>query len=265
VESTGSGTPIIFLHELAGDLRNWEQQVQLLARRYRCVAFNARGFPPSDVPDDPAQYSQALAVSDIASVLDHCGLEQAHVVGLSMGGYAALNFAIAHPDMVLSLVVAGTGHGSDPATREAFLTGSAELADRILELGLDAGGDDYLHGATRGRFGAKNPRGFAAFNRQFAEHSPVGTALTIRGCQLRRPTLRELEAQLAGVSAPTLVMAGDDDGPCVDGALYLKQTIPDARLCVLPRTTHTVNLEEPDAFNRVLADFLADVDRPRKG
>jgi pimeloyl-ACP methyl ester carboxylesterase len=260
VQSTGSGRPIVFLHELAGDLRNWDRQVEFFAPRYRCVTFNARGYPPSDVPEDPAQYSQAQAVRDVAAVMSHCALDDAHVVGLSMGGYAALNFAIAHPERVRSVVAAGTGHGSDPSGREAFVRDTAHLADRILELGLPEGGEDYLNGPTRRRFRERNSPGYDAFYRQLGEHSAVGTALTIRGCQLRRPTLQELGTQLARVSAPTLVIAGDDDGPCVVGGTFLKRTIRDARLCVLPRTTHNVNLEQPDAFNRILSDFLADVD-----
>jgi pimeloyl-ACP methyl ester carboxylesterase len=259
VASVGSGTPILFLHELAGDLRNWESQMQFFAPRYRCVAFNARGYPPSEVPQDVAQYSQAQAVRDVAAVMRHCEIDRAHVVGLSMGGYTALNFAIAHPDRVRSVVAAGTGHGSDPATRQTFLDDCARLADRSLELGLEAGGADYLAGPTRRRFKEKDPSGLAAFNRQFAEHSPVGTALTIRGCQLRRPTLQDLEGELARLSVPTLVIAGDDDDPCVPAGLLLKRTIADARLCLLPRTTHAVNLEEPDAFNLIVSHFLSDV------
>jgi pimeloyl-ACP methyl ester carboxylesterase len=85
VESTGSGVPIVFVHEFAGDFRNWESQVRFLVRRYRCITFNARGYPPSDVPNDVEQYSQAHAVKDIANVMRHFGIAKAHVVGLSMG------------------------------------------------------------------------------------------------------------------------------------------------------------------------------------
>jgi pimeloyl-ACP methyl ester carboxylesterase len=260
VQSTGPGTPIVFLHELAGDLRNWEYQVQFFSQRYRCVAFNARGYPPSDVPDELSKYSPVQAVEDLAAIMNHCELERAHIVGLSMGGYTALNFAIAYPERVRSVVAAGTGHGSDPAGREAFVTVTAELADRISEVGLPQGGEAYLNGSTRRRFRERDPEGFAAFCRQFEEHSAVGTALTIRGCQLRRPTLQQLERQLVRLSAPTLIITGDDDEPCLAAALFLKRTITDVRLCVLPRTTHTVNLEEPDAFNEVVSDFLAEVD-----
>jgi len=262
--SAGTGTPVVFIHELAGDMRNWEPQVRAFSDRHRCLTYNARGYPPSDVPSDPLQYSQALAIGDLLAVLGHHGVDRTHVVGLSMGGYAALNFALAHPDKTLSVVAVGTGHGSDPDTRDEFLAGTAALADRIESGGLDLGGHDYLHGPTRRRFRDKHPGDFATFNRQFGEHSALGTALTIRGCQLRRPTLQELEPHLARLAVPTLVIAGDDDDPCLTAGVYLKRTIPDARLCVLPRTTHTVNLEEPDAFDRVVLDFLADVDGSRR-
>ena len=200
--SAGTGTPVVFIHELAGDLRNWEPQVQAFSGRHRCLTYNARGYPPSDVPSDPLLYSQALAIGDLLSVLAHHRVDRAHVVGLSMGGYAALNFALAHPDKTLSVVAAGTGHGSDPDTRDEFLTGTAALADRIESHGLEAGGHDYLHGPTRRRFREKHPADFATFNRQFDEHSALGTALTIRGCQLQRPTLQEARAATGPAGAP---------------------------------------------------------------
>jgi len=257
VESTGNGTPILFIHEFAGDLRNWAPQVHYLSPHYRCITFNARGYPPSDVPEDLEQYNQMQAVEDIVNVLQHCEVERAHIIGLSMGGYAALNFAITHPEKTLSIVAAGTGHGSAPEKRADFLNDIDNLAKRLLSMGMAQGMDDYLHGPTRRRFREKDPQGFARFNRQCAEHSALGTALTARGCQLRRPTLYELEEPLAKLRAPVLVITGDDDDPCLEPALFLKRTIPNARLWVVPRTTHTVNLEEPDAFNREIAKFLA--------
>jgi pimeloyl-ACP methyl ester carboxylesterase len=260
-ESTGTGTPIIFVHEFAGDYRNWEYQVRYFARGYRCITFNARGYPPSEVPEDVEQYSQSHAVEDIANVLRHFGIERAHIVGLSMGGYATLNFGLAHPGMTLSLVVAGAGHGSDPDTRTQFLQDSADLADRLIRLGMEEGIEHYANSSIRRRYKEKDPRGFEEFNRQFGEHSAVGSSLTTRGCQLRRPTIYSLEAGLRTMKPPTLIIAGDDDEPCLEPALFMKRCIPDARLWVVPRTTHPVNLEEPDQFNRVVQNFITDVDR----
>jgi pimeloyl-ACP methyl ester carboxylesterase len=265
VEATGSGIPVVFVHEFAGDCRNWENQVRFLSRRYRCVTFNARGYPPSDVPEDPSQYSQSHAVEDIANVMRHFELDSAHIIGLSMGGYAALNFGIAYPEMARSLVVAGAGHGSDPDLRDRFLRDSAELAQRLLDLGMQEGIRHYANSPIRRRYKEKDPRGFEEFNRQFAEHSALGSSLTTRGYQMRRPTIYELEDQMRRLPMPVLVITGDDDEPCLRPALFMKATIPDARLWVVPRTTHPVNLEEPDAFNRVLFDFLTEVDLGRAG
>ncbi|HMN71913.1 MAG TPA: alpha/beta hydrolase [Rhodoblastus sp.] len=259
-EETGrSGTPIVFVHEFAGDCRNWEQTAAVLGRAHRCVAFNARGYPPSDVPTDPALYSQRHAVEDIRAVLDHFGFSRAHIVGLSMGGYATVNFGIAHPDRVLSLTVVGAGHGSDPTMRDTFLKESAAMVERLETHGM-AGMGDYMQSQVRGRFRERDPRGFARFLAQLQEHSAVGTALTARGCQLKRLTIYELEEGLRKIPAPTLVVTGDDDTACIDPALFMKRCIPDARLWIVPRTTHNVNLEEPDLFNRVVGDFIAEVD-----
>src|ERR1051325_3480350 len=95
-EETGAGTPIVFVHEFAGDLRSWEPQVRHFSRRYRCIAYNARGYPPSDVPAQVDSYSQARSRDDILSVLDALSIKQAHVVGLSMGGFATLHFGMVH-------------------------------------------------------------------------------------------------------------------------------------------------------------------------
>lgn len=261
LEDSGDGVPIVFVHELAGDYRCWEQQVRALGRRYRCITFNARGYPPSEVPEAPDAYSQEQAVEDIANVMRDRGIDQAHIVGLSMGGYATLNFGIAYPRMARSLVVAGAGHGSDPDKREEFFADCTDLADRILKLGMAEGIRHYANSAVRRRYREKDPRGFDEFNGYFGEHSPLGTALTIRGCQMRRPTVYELGPQLARLALPVLIIAGDDDVPCLEPALFLKRTIPDAQLWIVPRTSHPINLEEPEAFNRALLDFFAGVDR----
>jgi len=97
VEEAGNGPPVVFVHEFAGDHRSWEPQVRALSRRYRCVVYAARGYPPSDVPQDEAAYSQARAVADIVAVLDGLEIERAHVVGLSMGGFATLHLGLRHP------------------------------------------------------------------------------------------------------------------------------------------------------------------------
>ena len=117
-ETTGSGDPIIFVHEFAGHKESWEPQIRHFARRYQCVTYNARGYPPSSVPPEVSSYSQNRAVADILAVMDHLKIKKAHIVGLSMGGFATLHFGLQHPDRALSLVVAGCGYGAELEQRD---------------------------------------------------------------------------------------------------------------------------------------------------
>src|SRR6201998_1204644 len=119
-EETGSGRPVIFVHEYAGDYRSWQSQMRHFCQRYRAITYGARGYPPSDVPEDPARYSQARAADDIAAVLDHLKIAKAHVCGLSMGGFATLHFGFRHPDRALSLTVGGCGYGAEKGQRDKF-------------------------------------------------------------------------------------------------------------------------------------------------
>jgi pimeloyl-ACP methyl ester carboxylesterase len=262
-EETGVGTPLIFVHEFAGDHRSWHLQVRFLARRYRCIAFSARGYPPSDVPTDPAAYSQQQAVDDIKGVLDHLGIARAHVCGLSMGGYATLIFGLCYPDRALSLTVAGCGYGSVAADREAFRRDSDLVARRLESEGMAKVADFYGRGPTRVQFIDKDPRGWQEFYDQLASGSAPGHALTLRGVQMSRPSVFELRERMERLEVPTLVVTGDEDEPCLEPALLMKRAIPAAGLVVIPRSGHTINLEEPETFNRALLDFLTAVDGGR--
>lgn len=263
VEDTSQGTPIVFVHEFGGDQRSWEPQVRFFSRRYRCVTFNARGYPPSDVPEDVAQYSQARAVEDIRDVMDHLAIERAHVVGLSMGGFAALHFGMTHPDRALSLVVAGAGYGAEKEHEEFFRTLSRDVADEFEKQGSESFSHTYGMAASRVPFLVKDPRGWGEFRRMLGEHSAIGSANTMRGVQAGRPSLYDLEASLAEITAPTLVVVGDEDDHCLNPGIYLKRTIPSSGLVVMPKTGHTLNLEEPGLFNRTVAEFLASVEQGR--
>ena len=112
-EEVGEGIPVLFIHEFGGNHESWEPQLRFFARRYRCITYAARGYPPSDVPDDMERYSQAIAVAGAVAVLDGLGIAKAHVVGLSMGGFCTLHFGLRHPDRALSLTVAGAGYGCE--------------------------------------------------------------------------------------------------------------------------------------------------------
>ena len=264
-EEVGIGPTIVFVHEFAGDHRSWEPQLRFFSRRYRCVAFNARGYPPSDVPEDVGKYSQERARDDVIAILDHLGVDTAHVVGLSMGGFATLHVGLGHPHRARSLVIAGCGYGSQPGEEDRFRAESEATAKLFETQGSPAAGAKYGVGPTRVQFQNKDPRGFRQFADFLAEHSAKGSALTLRGVQMRRPLLYQLVEGMERITVPALVMTGDEDEPCLDAALLLKRSIPTAGLVVLPRSGHLINLEEPELFNRAVADFFAAVEVGRWG
>jgi len=260
-EEVGAGTPIVFVHEFADDLRGWAPQVKFFARRYRTLAFNARGYPPSDVPADPARYSQAQAAEDIRAVLDHLRIDTAHVVGLSMGGYATLHFGLMFPERALSLTVGGVGYGS--GTERATFHKDTDYLVGQFDKGMTAVAEFYSRGPTRVQFMAKDPVGWREFHDRLAAGSALGHANTLRGVQRQRPSVFELEAKLERLEVPTLIMTGDEDEPCLEPAIFMKRKIRTAGLVVLPKSGHAINLEEPDLFNRAVLDFLAAVDAGR--
>jgi len=262
-EEHGQGTPLIFVHEFAGDSRSWHLQMRHFARRYRCIAYNARGYPPSDVPEDVSSYSQDHAVSDLLGVMDGLGIDRAHVVGLSMGAYATLHFGMRHPERALSLVVAGAGYGSGTADRETYVRDIEATADRFARDGMVVMSEIYTRGPTRVQFIDKDPLGWEEFRDQFAAQSALGHALTLRGVQLTRPTIFELEDRMKSLEIPTLIVMGDEDEPCLEPGLFMKRHIHSSGLVVLPRTGHTINLEEGDAFNHAVDEFLVTVETGR--
>jgi pimeloyl-ACP methyl ester carboxylesterase len=262
-EETGTGTPVIFVHEFAGDYRSWEPQVRHFGRRYRVISFNARGYPPSDVPVTVSAYSQNRAADDIVAVLDHFSIERAHIVGLSMGGFAALHFGFRHRARASSLTVGGCGYGAEPSQREAFRAEAETISTFIKNQGMAAFADKYAYGPSRVQFENKDPRGFAEFKHMLAEHSAVGSANTQLGCQRERPSLYDLVEQMKVLTVPTLILTGDEDFPCLAPGFLMKRNIPTAALSVMPNCGHAVNLEDPDAFNTIVGDFLAQVDSRR--
>jgi pimeloyl-ACP methyl ester carboxylesterase len=259
-EETGSGIPIVFVHEFAGDCRAYEQQVRHFSRSYRCITYNARGYPPSDVPDSVDAYSQARARDDIRAVLDALSIERAHIVGISMGGFATVHFGFTHPARARSLVIAGCGYGAAPDKRAQFIEETEAAATRFETLGMEQAAQVYALSPSRVQLQNKDPRGFREFAAQLAQHSARGAALTMRGVQMRRPSLYDLVDRFKMISAPTLIMTGDEDWSCLEPALLLKRAILSAALIVMPNSGHAINLEEPAAFNAHLADFFHAVD-----
>ena len=259
-EETGEGFPLVWCHEFAGSYESWDNQVKFFSRYYRVITFNARGYPPSDVPEDLNLYSQEQVVEDLRGLLLHLGIEQAYVGGLSMGGGLALNFGISHPEMSKALIVAGAGTGTtDP---KQFRRQTEEFASRLEAEGL-GGLRGYAQGPTRVQLLRKNPKGWEEFARLFGSHSPKGSAMTLRGVQGKRRSINELEPALRSLKVPTLILTGDEDDPCVEPAVFMKRVIPNSGLVVFPQSGHTINLEEPELFNRVVFDFLRAVEGNR--
>ena len=262
-EEAGSGSPVLFGHEFAGDYRSWEEQMRFFSRRHRCITYSARGYKPSDVPADVKSYSYMHWVSDAVAVLDHLKIAKAHFVGLSMGGYTAVMLGAHHPDRLLSLTAAGVGSGSERGKveeiRETFVT----TADQFEQHGSAYVVQNYGMAAARIPFLVKDPRGFAVFNERFASHDAKGSANTLRGFQAGRPSIYDCEADIRKIKVPTLIVVGDEDEPCVEPSVFLKQCISTSGMVMFPKTGHVVNEEEPALFNEVVGDFIARVEAGR--
>ncbi|MFV0246108.1 MAG: alpha/beta fold hydrolase [Qingshengfaniella sp.] len=251
-----TGTPILFIHEFGGNYDAWDPQMSFFARRHRCITYAARGYAPSDIPADLDKYSQAIAVDDAVAILDDLGIDKAHIVGLSMGGFAVVHFGLTYPERALSLTVAGAGYGCERETAEYFRGVSLDVADRF-EADPKGFAEIYGRGASRVQFENKDPREHLRFVARLARHDKVGAANTMRGVQARRPSFWDLEEGLKACTLPTLIMVGDEDDHCLQPGIYLKKTMPASGLLILPKTGHTLNLEEPGLFNMHLAEFIA--------
>jgi pimeloyl-ACP methyl ester carboxylesterase len=262
-EEFGGGTPIVFIHEFAGDHRSWEPQISRFSQTHRSITYGARGYPPSDVPAIQDSYSQTRAVEDAVAVLDHLAIERAHIVGLSMGGFTALHFGLSHPDRALSLVVSGVGYGARSDKQESFRKECEIIAQTLETQDMSAFANRYAVGPARVQFQNKDPAGWRVFADRLAEHSAVGSALTMRGVQKERPSLYDLFEQFKRLSVPTLIINGDEDEGCLEPGLMLKRAIPTAGLLVLPKTGHVTNLEEPELFNAALASLFDQAEHGR--
>ena len=262
-EESGSGTPILFVHEFAGDYRNWEPQMRYFSRRHRCITYSARGYTPSDVPSDPKAYSYKHWASDAVAVLDHLKIDKAHFVGLSMGGYTVVQIGLLYPQRALSLTAAGAGSGSERAQTDEFRRHSRALADEFEKKGAAEVVRTYGMSPTRISYMIKDPRGFADLNAMFASHDSQGSAHTMRGFQSERPSIYDFEDGIRKIQVPTLIVVGDEDEPCLEPSFFLKKWISPSGLAVFPKTGHVVNQEEPALFNETVADFIARVEAGR--
>lgn len=259
-EETGAGTPILFIHEFGGDHRSWDDQMRHFGRSWRCITWSARGYPGSDAPEDEKLYGQEFFNRDAVAVLDAAKIEKAHIVGLSMGGYTALMLAAKWPDRVISCTAAGAGSGSSRQTRTQFIEECRRTAAEFERSGrINAEGMGL--GPTRVHLNIKDPIGWARSVAHLAEHPAHAAAKTLRTVQAGRPSLYELEAELAAITKPVLLLVGDEDEPCLDVNLWMKRLMPTARFGLLPGSGHAINLEEPALFAQLVETFIVDVER----
>src|SRR5882672_6720252 len=208
-EEGGQGVPVVFVHEYGGSCRSFDMQVAAFRARYRCVVFNARGYPPSGVPASVDSYSQDHAVADIGAVMDGLDIQKAHLVGVSMGAASTLQYALKEPKRVLSATLVGIGSGSDDP---ALFRETAKATAKLLAAdGMAALARQMNESPTRRRLKDKNPAEFRRFNEQLLAMSPIGHANTQLGVQGGRPTLYVHEKRLAALSIPVLVVVGDED------------------------------------------------------
>ena len=222
-EETGKGYPIIFVHEFGSDLREWEQQVRHFSREYKCITFNARGYPPSEVPEDAKQYGYKHSVDDIANLMKELKINNAHIIGLSMGAYAALLFGLKYKKMAKSLVIAGVGSGAMPQHRKGFFSMANELADEFIKKGSKKVASIISNSGSRIQLKNKDLRGWLEFKKHLEEHSNIGSALTMQQYQALRPSLMDFENEFKRMNIPVLLAVGDEDELCLEINIYLKR------------------------------------------
>jgi len=236
-EVHGEGPPLLLTHGYSSTSAMWHGQVDALAKDHKLILWDMRGHGQSDYPDDPAAYSEALTVGDMAAILDVVGTERAIIGGLSLGGYMSLAFARAHPKRVRALLIIDTGPGfkKDDA-REAWNARALATADKFDREGLDV-----LKAATRER---------ATANHRNAR----GLALAARGMLTQRDA--KVIELLPEIKVPSLIVVGADDTPFLAASDYMAAKIPGAQKVVIPAAGHAVNIDQPQAFVDAVLPFL---------
>jgi len=240
-EIHGEGPPLLLTHGYSSTSAMWHGQVEALARDHKLILWDMRGHGQSDYPDDPAAYSEALTVGDMAAILDAVGAERAIIGGLSLGGYMSLAFARAHPKRVRALLIIDTGPGfkKDDA-REVWNKRARETGDRFEREGLEV-----LKSASRERSSVTH-------------RDASGLARAARGMLTQRDA-RVIES-LPDIKVPSLIVVGADDTPFLAASDYMAAKIPGAQKVVIPAAGHAVNIDQPQAFIDAVLPFLDGLD-----
>ncbi|HUJ76502.1 MAG TPA: alpha/beta fold hydrolase [bacterium] len=241
-EVHGAGPVVLLTHGFSATSQMWRGQVQPLSARHRLLLWDMRGHGRSDSPEDGAQYSEEATVADMAALLDAAEAPQAIVGGLSLGGYMSLAFARAYPHRVRALLIVDTGPGfKNDAAREEW----NEHAEATAQA-LHANGLEHLK--------VLSPERATSTHR-----SAAGLVHAARGMLTQRDA-RVIQS-LPNIRVPTLIIVGGDDKPFLNASTYMAGKIPGAQLVVLPKAGHASNMDQPQAFNTCVTDFLAQVEQ----
>jgi pimeloyl-ACP methyl ester carboxylesterase len=238
----GGDAPVVLLtHGFAATSRMWRGQIELLVKTHRLLVWDMRGHGRSDYPDDPALYSEAHTVADMAALLDAVGAKRAIVGGLSLGGYMSLAFYLAHPQRVKALLIidCGPGFKNDDARAEWNIYAERRAKD-FETTGLDA---------LRGRSREMDA---------LAHRSADGLIKAARGMLVQRDA--RVMSSLPNIKVPSMIIVGANDKPFLNASDYMAAKIAGAEKVVIADAGHAANIDQPTAFNRALIDFLARVD-----
>jgi 3-oxoadipate enol-lactonase len=235
----GRGPLVVFLHGIGGNRNHWQHQLAFFSQQgFRAAAWDARGYGDSDDYEGPLQFDDFTA--DLARTLDFLGEDKGHLAGLSMGGRIARNFALAHPQRVLTLTLANTSPGFDALSPEEVLLFIEQRRNRTPESARRILG-------TRARAGAHDAL-LASFH-ALRNESYLKT--------LEASVAQDRDAPLERLAVPTLVITGDEDRVYPpELAQRMARRIPGAELAVLEACGHLSNLEQPERFNEVMLEFL---------
>jgi pimeloyl-ACP methyl ester carboxylesterase len=240
-EVHGSGPALLLTHGYSSTSALWQGQIAALSKDHKLVLWDMRGHGQSDYPDDPASYSEALTVADMAALLDAVGTGSAVIGGLSLGGYMSLAFYRANPQRVRALLIIDTGPGfKKDEAREAWNKRAHDTGDRFEREGLNV-----LKTASRERSSVSH-------------RDASGLARAARG-MLTQHDARVIES-LPDIKVPSLVVVGADDTPFLGASDYMAAKIPGAKKVVIPAAGHAANIDQPQAFIDAVLPFLDRLD-----
>ncbi len=249
-----NGHVIVFAHEFGGDPRSWNDQVTAFAPTSRCIRYAARGFAPSDVPQEKSSYGQDRSTRDLEQLADHLGLDGFHLVGCSMGSFTSLMFACQQPRRLASLTLCGVSSGPhDDEERAAYHAGLRQEIDMLADGAGEGSSRWFAEDIGNATLAAKHPRRWAGYLERTLHQSHHGALMTVSTLHWDRISLKSITDELAAIQAQVLLIYGQEDLPRVDeSSRWLAEVLPHNRLCPVPGTSHLVQVEEPNRFNEEL-------------